>query len=162
MIFQLFFFLISGFNGTSNKALMQTLAHELVKLLWSEVLVLPKDQFSELVEKHSTLLFEAAEVGNVGYLIILIRSYPDLIWKVDEKKRTIFHIAVKLRQENVFNLIYEIGAIKGMIAQYIDIDDNTMLHLAGRLAPLERLNIISEAALQMQRELLWFKVGIII
>ncbi|XP_059434765.1 ankyrin repeat-containing protein At5g02620-like [Corylus avellana] len=146
-----------GFKGMSNKALMQMLAHELVKLLWSEVLLLPKDQFSNLVENHSTLLFEAAELGNVDYLIILIRTYPDLIWRVDKKKRSIFHIAVKFRQENVFNLIYEIGSIKGMIAQEIDTDDNTMLHLAGRLAPLERLNIISGAALQMQRELLWFK-----
>ncbi|XP_059436367.1 uncharacterized protein LOC132169333 [Corylus avellana] len=145
------------FKGMSNKALMQTLAHELVKLLWSETLLLPKDQFSKLVDNHSTLLFEAAELGNVDYLIILIRSYPALIWRVDEKNRSIFHIAVKLRQENVFNLIYEIGSIKGMIAQYIDTDDNTMLHLVGRLAPLERLNIISGAALQMQQELLWFK-----
>ncbi|XP_062162204.1 uncharacterized protein LOC133869263 [Alnus glutinosa] len=147
----------SRFEGVCNKALMQTLAHELVELLWREVLVLPKQQFSKLLKDHSTLLFEAAELGNVNFLIILIRSYPDLIWRVDENKRSIFHIAVKFRQENVFNLIYEIGAIKGIIAQYTDTNNNNMLHLAGRLAPLDRLNIISGAPLQMQRELLWFK-----
>ncbi|KAG2689339.1 hypothetical protein I3760_09G134700 [Carya illinoinensis] len=32
-----------------------------------------------------------------------------------------------------------------------------MLHLAGELAPSSRLKIVSGAALQMQRELLWFK-----
>jgi hypothetical protein len=34
-----------------------------------------------------------------------------------------------------------------------------MLHLAGKLAHSDRLNIVSGAALQMQRELLWFKVS---
>ena len=38
--------------------------------------------------------------------------------------------------------------------------NENVMHLAGYLAPLNRLNIISVAALQMQRELLWFKVGV--
>jgi predicted ATP-grasp superfamily ATP-dependent carboligase len=144
-----------------NNALMQSSAHELVELLWTEVLKLRTDQFAELFDKYSSFLFKAAELGNVEFLIILIRSYPDLIWKVLDKKsqRSIFHIAVKHRQKSVFNLINEIGAIKGIIAQYTDTCDNNMLHLAGLLAPLDRLNIKSGAALQMQQELLWFKVG---
>ncbi|XP_059438662.1 ankyrin repeat-containing protein NPR4-like isoform X2 [Corylus avellana] len=146
----------SWFKGTCNKALIQLPAHKLVQLLWREVLVLPEDKFIDLLEEHSSLLFEAAELGNVEYLIILIGSYPDLIWRVDKNVQTIFHIAVRHRQENVFNLIYELGAIKGMVAKYTNSEFN-MLHLAGQLAPLDRLNIISGAPLQMQRELLWFK-----
>ncbi|KAL2456588.1 PGG domain-containing protein [Abeliophyllum distichum] len=38
-----------------------------------------------------------------------------------------------------------------------DNDKNNILQLAGKLAPQSRLNIVSGAALQMQRELLWFK-----
>ncbi|XP_059436406.1 ankyrin repeat-containing protein ITN1-like [Corylus avellana] len=146
-----------GFKGMCNKALMQTLAHELLELIWREVLILPKDQFSNVIDVHSASLFGAAKVGNVEYIITVLRSYPDLIWQVDRKRRSIFHIAVKYRHESVFNLIYEIGAIKDIIAQYIDDNERNMLHLAGRLAPLHRLNIISGAPLQMQRELLWFK-----
>ena len=142
-----------------NKALMQTLAHKLVHLLWKEFLLLPEKKFEDLIKEHSTFIFKAAELGNVEYLVILIRSYPDLIWRVDKNNQSIFHIAVKHRQESVFNLIYEIGAIKGIIAQYTDTNENNMLHLAGQLAPSDRLNIISGAALQMRRELLWFKVG---
>jgi hypothetical protein len=119
-----------------------------------------RKKFKDLVKKHSTFIFKAAELGNVEYLIILIRSYPDLIWSVDKNNQSIFHIAVKYRQESVFNLIYEIGAIKGIIALYISKgNENNMLHLTGRLAPSDRLNIISGAALQMRRELLWFKVS---
>jgi hypothetical protein len=58
----------------------------------------------------------------------------------------------------VYNLIYEIGTIKCIIAKYQN-KDNNILHLARRLAPLHRRNIIPGAPLQMQRELLWFKVG---
>lgn len=43
---------------------------------------------------------------------------------------------------------------------YEDENDNNMLHLVGKLAHPSELNIISGAALQMQRELLWFKVNI--
>jgi hypothetical protein len=33
-----------------------------------------------------------------------------------------------------------------------------MLHLAGKLVDVDRLNIVPGATLHMQRELLWFKV----
>ena len=35
-----------------------------------------------------------------------------------------------------------------------------LLHLAGQLAPIHKLNLVSGAALQMQRELQWFQVNI--
>ena len=61
----------------------------------------------------------------------------------------------------VLNLIYEIGAIKNLIATYKDKhDNNNILSLVGNLAPLSLHQIVSGATLQMQmqRELLWFKV----
>ncbi|XP_059440137.1 ankyrin repeat-containing protein ITN1-like [Corylus avellana] len=71
---------------------------------------------------------------------------------------SIFHFAIKYRQESVFNLIYEIGASKDSLASYATENcKENMLHLAGKLAPPDRRNIVSGAALQMQRELLWFK-----
>lgn len=141
---------------------MQTLACQLVESLWKEVRLLPDRQFSNLVGNHSSLLFDAAELGNVEFLIILVRSYPDIMWKLDKHNRSLFHVAVSFRQEKVYNLIYEIGSIKYLISTCVDKYNNNMLHLAGRIAPLDRLNIVSGAALQMQRELLWFKVGDII
>ncbi|KAF3954128.1 hypothetical protein CMV_020489 [Castanea mollissima] len=44
-----------------------------------------------------------------------------------------------------------------LIAAYKDGENNNILHLAGNLPPPSRLQIVSGAALQMQRELLWFK-----
>lgn len=97
-------------------------------------------------------------MGKVEFLTTLIRSYPDLIWKVDENRHSIFHIAIIHRQEDIFKLIYEIGAIKDLIATYKNDAGNNMLHLVAKLAPPHRLSCVSGAALQMQREIIWFKV----
>ncbi|XP_035544584.1 uncharacterized protein LOC109012753 [Juglans regia] len=112
---------------------------------------------SQLAIWERCLKYISAKVGNIEFLNILIRSYPDLIWQVDEDGKTLLHIAILYRQENVFNLIYDIAATTNSIALSIDENNNNMLHLAGELAPSSRLKIVSGAALQMQRELLWFK-----
>ena len=138
---------------------MRTSAHQLVKKLWEHVLQKQDSEISKLIKKPSRLLFDAAELGSLEFLIILIRSYPDLIWKVDDNNRSLFHIAVLYRHRTIFNLIYEFGAIKDLIAAYKDGKNNNILHLAGNLPPPSRLQIVSGAALQMQRELLWFKVN---
>ncbi|XP_059436352.1 ankyrin repeat-containing protein NPR4-like [Corylus avellana] len=150
-------FLNSWYKGVRNKAFMQTLAHQLIEGLWKNIQILPDKQFSSFVDKHSSLLFVAAELGNVEFLTILLRSHPDLIYEVDQDNRSLFHISVLYRQESVFNLIYEIGALKDIIILFHDKNRDNMLHFAGQLAPSKRLNIVSGAALQMQRELLWFK-----
>ena len=107
------------------------------------------------IPEISQVLFVAAEVGNVEFLVKLIRFDFDLLWKIDNE-RSIFHIAVEQRHESIFNLL--IGSIRDIIVDGINEDGNNILHLAAGLAPQEKLNAISGAALQMQRELLWFKV----
>lgn len=105
----------------------------------------------------SEALFAAAEVGNIEFLVKLIRFDFSLLWEEENYKR-IFHIAVEKRHANIFNLLHEIGPIKDLIVDKIDVGGNNMLHLVARQAPQEKLNAISGAALQMRSELLWFKV----
>ncbi|KAE9447477.1 hypothetical protein C3L33_20625, partial [Rhododendron williamsianum] len=62
------------------------------------------------------------------------------------------------RHENVFNLLYQMGDHKQYITMRFDNLGDTMLHLAGRLAPQRKLDLVPGAALQMQCELQWFKV----
>jgi hypothetical protein len=144
---------------------MGTLAHQLVERLWNMVNEVPRERFSsKLVRDHMTLLVEAAKVGNVQFIIILVRSYPDLLWQlVDEKYGiSLFHVAISYRQESVFNLIDEIGSMKENFTNYIAEGNNNMLHFTGKLgANSDQLNTISTSALQMQQELLWFKVSIV-
>ena len=126
-------------------------------MIWKKVLKRSDEEISDLIRRPSGVLFDAAMSGNVEFLALLLRNYPDLLWEVNEKGQTIFHVAVLHRHVEVFNLIKNIGAAKEYIVGYIDADKNNMLHLAGMLPQVERLGA-PRANLRMQRELLWFKV----
>ncbi|KAL0005150.1 hypothetical protein SO802_012711 [Lithocarpus litseifolius] len=102
------------------------------------------------------VLFDAAESGNIECLIKLIRFDFDLLWKTRNSK-SMFHVAVEKRHESIFNILNEIGSIGDLIINTKIEKIGNILHLAAELAPREKLNAISGAALQMQREILWFK-----
>nr|KJB67052.1 hypothetical protein B456_010G171900 [Gossypium raimondii] len=148
---------IPGHKAVCRKKLLHMQAIVLVKLLWDQILSLEDAQITDILRIPSQVLFVAAEFGVVDLITELFQSYPDLIWRVDEHGRSIFHMAVIHRQEKIFRLIHDIGAHKDMIAAYRDKNNHCILHLAGKIATPNRLNIVSGAALQMQRELLWFK-----
>ncbi|XP_031736032.1 uncharacterized protein LOC101222763 isoform X5 [Cucumis sativus] len=145
-----------GFNRISKTAVMQTLAHEVVNFAIGDLSTFELDETFK--ETFSILLNDAAGVGNVEFLIILIRSYPYLIWIVDKDNKSIFHVAVENRQENVFSLIHDMGGVKDFLVNCYNVTNKcNILHLAGKLASPYHLSRVSGAALQMQRELQWFK-----
>ncbi|XP_022893850.1 uncharacterized protein LOC111408310 [Olea europaea var. sylvestris] len=74
-----------------------------------------------------------------------------------QNNNSIFHLAVTRLQEKVFCLIDHTRAIKDLLMIFRDKSGNNILHLAAKLAPSNRLDSVSGAALQKQRELLWFK-----
>ncbi|KAL0398117.1 UNVERIFIED_CONTAM: hypothetical protein Sradi_2155000 [Sesamum radiatum] len=149
--------LLSRFKRIFEQPLMRKRAWLVAERLWDRMQRLDRAEVVELLE-NPPILHEAAKVGNVGLITMLTRSDPDLIWQRDSRKQHyIFHTAVLHRQENVFSLIHQIGSMKELIAISEDDNHNNIMHLAGKLAPPGRLKIVSGAALQMQRELLWFK-----
>ncbi|XP_059309485.1 uncharacterized protein LOC132060466 [Lycium ferocissimum] len=116
-----------------EKSSQREQAGVLLKKLWAKCeRQLSEEKLSKLVEDEE-ILHTAARAGNVEFLAVLIRNHPDLIWKVDKKKRTIFHVAVLHREEKVFSLIRQIGTIKDLIILIQDVDGNNILHLAGML-----------------------------
>ncbi|XP_052200622.1 uncharacterized protein LOC127807004 isoform X3 [Diospyros lotus] len=75
-------------------------------------------------------------------------------------KKSVFHLAVLYRREQVFNLIYQHVGSTFRILSHTDMMGNNGLHMAGYLYPQQLLNLRSGAAgaaLQMQLELQWFK-----
>ncbi|KAG8373953.1 hypothetical protein BUALT_Bualt11G0079400 [Buddleja alternifolia] len=131
-------------------------AYELLGCLWDSA-ISQEDVETGKIGKHSKLLFVAAESGNDGFLAEIISRYPDFLYKVNTDEHSIFHIAVSHRYVEIFNLMLGLNGVKDLIASYIDINGNNMLHLVAKLAPQAQLNVIPGAALQMQREVLWFK-----
>ncbi|PWA43154.1 ankyrin repeat-containing domain, PGG domain protein [Artemisia annua] len=85
---------------------------------------------------------------------ILYRS-PEAILSTDQSGYDIIQLAVIHRSERIYNLIYDIGERKNLYRTIVDSSKNNILHLAGRLAPSSKLNKITGALLQLQRELQW-------
>ncbi|KAL1537564.1 hypothetical protein AAHA92_30062 [Salvia divinorum] len=113
---------------------------------------------NEAAIDSSKLFFIAAESGNDDFLIELLKNDHNLLYKVNKSTHSVFHVAVLHRYVKVFNLMYELGGTKDLIATYIDNEGNNILHLAGKLAPQNQLDSIPNVAMQMQREVLWYKV----
>ncbi|KAM0036637.1 putative ankyrin repeat-containing domain, PGG domain, ankyrin repeat-containing domain superfamily [Helianthus debilis subsp. tardiflorus] len=144
-------------------------AVQLLRIIWKKIARMPKDEIDDILtgppeqvgERINAypfrVLFFATKKGNTRFIIELIRLYPDLIWKQDDHKRTIFHKAVNRRQIKIYKLLYEIGAMKDLITPIIDEKGNNMLHMVAKSAKQKRYQNVSGVAFQMQSELLWFK-----
>ncbi|KAI3968349.1 hypothetical protein MKW92_052338 [Papaver armeniacum] len=94
--------------------------------------------------------------GIVELFTALTKSNGNLMLARDENGNGLFQLAVLHRQENVFKAILDMGMQHPTTAP-LDKDENNILHCAGFWRPLLHLHKVSGAALQMQREIQWFK-----
>ncbi|GLU12097.1 hypothetical protein SLE2022_288040 [Rubroshorea leprosula] len=147
--------LVPGFTRIYELKLAHKQAQELLSIIGREISTLGDSQINML--QLDKAIFEAVRQGIVEFIIEMMRNYPAMLWFNDEKDRNIFFVAAKARQEKIFSLIYRTGAKKNGLATPWDKDSNNILHQAAFLAPSSQLDRVSGAALQMQRELQWFK-----
>ncbi|XP_017239057.1 ankyrin repeat-containing protein ITN1-like isoform X1 [Daucus carota subsp. sativus] len=134
---------------------------KIVRCIWSETVKQNLQKHEDILktiagdsEEKEGLLFTAARLGNYKFIAELLKLYPEIAWERDHNNYTIFHVAVIHRHENVYNLLYELGLRK---LGTLDKNKDNILHLAAKKPAQSRLNVVSGAALQMQRELLWFE-----
>ena len=106
----------------------------------------------------SKTIFRAIKEGIFEVVFDIVKADPDLVWIQDEQSRNIFSVAVKYRHAKIFSLIYGLDAKRAMTCCKDSSSGNNLLHKVGMLAPSTSINVIPGAALQMQRELQWFKV----
>ncbi|KAF5470106.1 hypothetical protein F2P56_010646 [Juglans regia] len=101
----------------------------------------------------------AAQNGISEFVSEMLKTDLRFIWVCDEDERNIFMLAVLHRQEKIFSILYDdtiMGKYNAMKC-LLDVDGNNILHMAGMIEHSTRVNQIPGAALQMQRELQWFK-----
>ncbi|KAL0308410.1 UNVERIFIED_CONTAM: hypothetical protein Sradi_5783300 [Sesamum radiatum] len=134
--------------------LMHCQAMELVKCLCLESLNVDTVK-SASVFKPAVIL--SATNGLYEVIEEILSSFPSAIWCLDPEHHDLFQIAVINRRETIFNLLYDLEEHAHLVTQNTDSHNNNILHLAGKLAPPHRLSLVSGAALQMQRELQWYK-----
>ncbi|KAH6761631.1 ARM repeat superfamily protein [Perilla frutescens var. hirtella] len=144
--------LVHQVKEVSKKNEKHKQAVQLVNKLCREMLSLPEGKASAMFLNS---ILTAAENGISEIVVVIMEMYPLVVLaSEDETGKDVFLLAATNRYENVFNLIYRLNY------QYINGQDsqgNNLMHICGKLAPPDRLNLVLGAALQMQRELQWFK-----
>lgn len=99
----------------------------------------------------------AAAIHGIHELIEeCLHCYPGLISFKSEGSFIIFN-AIKYRQVKVYNLVYQMTGHVAFIASNVMNGENA-LHQVARIALPHSVSTVTGAALQMQRELQWFKV----
>ncbi|XVE68631.1 hypothetical protein DITRI_Ditri09bG0084300 [Diplodiscus trichospermus] len=136
-------------------------AHELLVLMSKTIAALDDEEYLESLSNLNEAIITATKRGIKEFIVEIIKTNPDLLRATgDQNLRTIFLTAVAHRQEKIFSLIYPHEALKHEFPTFSDEHDNNMLHWAGQLelgSQLMKLDRIQGEALQMQRELQWFK-----
>ncbi|KAG5563329.1 hypothetical protein RHGRI_005919 [Rhododendron griersonianum] len=134
---------------------------QLLKLLCVEI---AKLNFSKVQSICGPALLSATYAGIQEIVEEILVLYPLGMDSRNEVDGTLFHYAIMWRRERVFNLIYQVEAGRRYL-QILDKSRNNGLHLAGCLRPQQKLNLrdgVAGAVLQMQRELQWFKVNLVL
>ncbi|KAH7848551.1 hypothetical protein Vadar_004294 [Vaccinium darrowii] len=130
-----------------------------VKQLCQEIVI--KSNMTKANNIFREPLRKAACLGTCEIVEEILESFPSGIYIENEKDQNIFLVAIENRQENVFNLIYQLAAEnQNEFLSVHDASGNNALHMAGNFAPRQQLSLrasVAGAALQMQRELQWFK-----
>ena len=103
-------------------------------------------------------IFKAAKKGMIVFVTTILSARPELVRSSETRtQRNLFMCAVLHRQIDVFRLVYKYTE-KNAILSTEDRDGNNILHMAAKLESSTGLRYIPGAALQMQRELQWYKV----
>ncbi|KAL3532710.1 hypothetical protein ACH5RR_006231 [Cinchona calisaya] len=147
-------FSVQNVKNIQKTKFMHLQAIQLVRRLCTEV---SKLEYSEAASFFAQPIILGASFGNNVIVEEILHSFPPAIWSRNDEGHNIFLTAVANRQESIFNLLYQMGEHKQLALRLEDQKGNNILHLAGKLAPPAQLNLVSGAALQMQRELQWYK-----
>ena len=131
-------------------------SRELLSLMKDQILISNTQQRTTIGVDRAIL--RAIKEGIFEFVFDIVKADSQLVWTRDSKSSSIFSVAVQHRHAKIFSLIYGLD-MKNALADSTDsFYGNNLLHMAGMLAPSTSLNHIPGAALQMQRELQWFKV----
>ncbi|XP_024640196.1 uncharacterized protein [Medicago truncatula] len=148
---------LSGIREIYEQKVTHCVVHKILSCLCKKIPVLNESDLREASAYDAML--QAAKHGNIEFIDAMRKVNPDLLWTIDKNKRGVFSHAVLNRRKAVFKLIHD-GTVNGrkeIVKCRVDAFGNTMLHLAGFLGPSSDLDRRSGPAMQMQREIMWFK-----
>ncbi|KAI3862499.1 hypothetical protein MKX03_011587 [Papaver bracteatum] len=138
------------------------------KLVHQQAKALIKQMIAEIC-KSTTILRFLRDNPNIMKIAIK-HGIMEFVAECLKKKKTLYfyripvetiiEMAITERKEMIVNFICKTADRHGDKIDLVsrrDGDNNTILHYASKLAPLAQLSRVSGAALQMQREMQWYK-----
>lgn len=118
-----------------------------------------RDLSNEQKENVRAAILRAVKNGIVEFVTCIQRVRPELVKTLETSSSTnIFKSAVQHRQNKVFSVLYGLHSKNKKLPTALDREGNTILHVAAILESSTALQNVPGAALQMQKELQWFKV----
>ncbi|KAJ0715058.1 putative PGG domain-containing protein [Helianthus annuus] len=130
------------------------LAIMILRFICEEVVKLQSNHFGY----YSSAYIDAILNDTPEVIEALTEFFPRSVWTSNSDGYVLSQLSIKNRCEHVYNyFVHEVTHEKYLHNSIVDKDGNNLLHLAGQLAPAYKLNMVTGAALQMQRELQWFQ-----
>ncbi|KAL5555238.1 hypothetical protein UlMin_037474, partial [Ulmus minor] len=112
------------------------------------------------IEIVSEAFFEAIKRENFNFILMLINSIKRIVYLTDDKSRNMYMLAIAHRNPKLFSLFFwdkQDQELKLDASLFKDKWQNNLLHMVGASTPPTALDRMSKPALQMKRELMWFK-----
>ncbi|PWA34619.1 ankyrin repeat-containing domain, PGG domain protein [Artemisia annua] len=131
--------------------------HEAFQVLLSVCKEIQRCSSDRHKDYYTNPILEATRLNALDVVKVLVYHFPDAFWSAGEDGHNVIQHAVINRSEKIYNLLYHMSEHRNVYKTIKDASGNNLLHLAARLAPSEKLNLISGAALQIQYELQWYK-----
>ncbi|KAB1201568.1 hypothetical protein CJ030_MR0G003163 [Morella rubra] len=108
--------------------------------------------------EKGTPLFLATKSGCVQIVEEILKRYPQAVEHIDEKGRSILHVAIKFRQLEIFELVTKLGEVPmRRLVRRVDNQGNSILHTVGIRGDDYVPENLRGAAFELQRELHWFE-----
>ncbi|XP_026424750.1 uncharacterized protein LOC113321083 isoform X3 [Papaver somniferum] len=139
----------------------QKLVHQQANALIKQIIVdiCKSTTLLNFLRKNPNIMKKAIKHGIIEFVAECLEKNNNLIfYKIPVEN--MLQMAITERKEIIVTFICKTAdklGDKNYLVSKRDADNNTILHHAAKLAPLAQLSLVSGAALQMQREMQWYK-----
>ncbi|KAI3862496.1 hypothetical protein MKX03_011584 [Papaver bracteatum] len=139
----------------------QKLVHQQANALIKQIIgdICKSTTLLRFLRDNPNIMKKAIKHGIIEFVAQCLEKNNDLIfYKIPEEN--MLQMAITERKEMIVTFICKTAdrlGYKNYLVSKRDKENNTILHCAAKLAPLAQLSLVSGAALQMQREMQWYK-----
>ncbi|XP_042960259.1 uncharacterized protein LOC122295207 isoform X2 [Carya illinoinensis] len=151
---------VLNFFGITQLYEMKKIHEQYNELLYQMCKVISESKTQQLIDGLVySAICRATTNGIFEFVSRMLETDLRFIWVRDKDERNIFMLAVLHRHEKIFSILYSQHTMTNYysLTCLLDVDGNNILHMVGKMEHPARVTQISGAALQMQRELQWFK-----